>query len=156
MGALLKLLLKLIPKRAPRARSPAPPRNARRRADESGDADRNRSNCVGTCRNPPQTQASVDEKLDRYLLNKDHDVGKDKAEWFERALGYNKSNAGDLSRQIQFDPSKAVPTQATEFGQKFNQVIPIRGANGRTIDVQFGWIRNNDGVVRLVTGVPAR
>jgi filamentous hemagglutinin len=72
------------------------------------------------------------------------------------SLGYNKNNMGDLAKQIQFDPSKAVPTQLTEFGQKFNQIIPINGANGRVIDVNFAWIRNNDGIVRLVTGVPAK
>jgi WXG100 family type VII secretion target len=29
------------------------------------------------------------------------------------------------------------------------------GANGKTIDVTFAFIRNNDGVVRLVTAIPA-
>jgi len=33
-------------------------------------------------------------------------------------------------------------------------MIPIVGANTRTIDVQFIFIRNNDGVVRLVTAIP--
>ena len=112
--------------------------------------------CVGNCKNPPETQKSVDEKLEKYLLNKEHPLGKEKAQWFDKALGYNKGNAGDLSKQIQFDPSKAVPTQLTDFGQKFNQVIPISGANGRVIDVNFAWIRNNDGIVRLITGVPAK
>jgi hypothetical protein len=27
---------------------------------------------------------------------------------------------------------------------------------GNTIPVTFGWIRNNDGVVRLVTGIPTK
>jgi hypothetical protein len=36
------------------------------------------------------------------------------------------------------------------------QVIPITGANGRVIDVMFVWIRNNDGIIRLVTGIPAK
>jgi filamentous hemagglutinin len=112
--------------------------------------------CVGRCKNSPETQKSVDEKLDKYLLNKDHDKGKDKAEFFDRALGFNKSNAGDLAKQIQFDPSKAVATELTQYGQKFNQIIPITGANGRVIDMNFAWIRNNDGIVRLVTGVPAK
>lgn len=29
-------------------------------------------------------------------------------------------------------------------------------ANGRRIDVTFAWIKNNDGVVRLVTSIPAK
>ena len=32
----------------------------------------------------------------------------------------------------------------------------IRYLNGRTINVKFGWIKNNDGVVRLVTAISAK
>ncbi|MFJ4375341.1 polymorphic toxin-type HINT domain-containing protein [Pseudomonas japonica] len=102
------------------------------------------------------TRASVSEKLDRYLLNKDHPVGGSKAKWFDQALGFNKGNAADLSRQIVFDEKKSVKTALTQYGQKFNQIIPIKGANGRVIDVKFSWIRNTDGVVRLVTAIPAK
>jgi filamentous hemagglutinin len=49
-----------------------------------------------------------------------------------------------------------VPTLLTQHGQKFDQIISITGANGRTIDVNFGWIRNNDDVVRLVTAIPTK
>lgn len=44
----------------------------------------------------------------------------------------------------------------TQHGTKFNQVIQITGTNGKTIDVTFAWIRNNDGIVRLVTGIPSK
>jgi hypothetical protein len=100
------------------------------------------------------SRQSVDDKLLRYLLNPDHEVGGPKAKWFEQALGFTRENAPDLGRQIVFDESKAVETGATQFGTKYNQVIPIVGANGKTIDVTFAWIRNNDGVVRLVTAIP--
>ena len=53
------------------------------------------------------------------------------------------------------DSTKAFQTEVTEHGTKFNQVIEIVGANGK-IPVIFGWIKNNDGVVRLVTGVPTK
>lgn len=102
------------------------------------------------------TQASVDDKLARYLLNMEHSVGGSKAKWFEKALGFNQKNLGDLAKQIIFNEKSAVKTALTEHGQKFNQVIPITGANGRKIDVTFSWIRNNDGAVRLVTGIPAK
>jgi hypothetical protein len=94
--------------------------------------------------------------LARYLLNPNHPVGASKAKWFEQALGYTRSNADDLARQIVFDPTKAVETAVTQHGTKFNQIISIQGANGRIIDVTFAWIRNNDGVVRLVTGIPKK
>jgi filamentous hemagglutinin len=167
MGKLLVKILEKLMRRPPKPpapksppqqppKVPEKPKGSKDKADKGGDAAKKRKECVGICKNSPETQKSVDEKLEKYLLNKDHPVGKDKAEWFDKALGYNKSNMDDLSKQIQFDPSKAIPTQLTEYGQKFNQIIPITGANGRIIDVNFAWIRNNDGIVRLVTGVPVK
>ena len=102
------------------------------------------------------TEASVADKLGRYLLNPGHPVGGAKAKWFQEALGFNQANAGQLTRQIVFDASKAVQTAITQHGTKFDQVISITGANGRVIDVTFAWIRNNDGIVRLVTGIPTK
>ena len=102
------------------------------------------------------TQASVRDKLARYLLNPKHPVGSSKAEWFRRALGFTQKNANDLAKQILFNPKTATQTTVTQHGTKFNQVIPITGANGKTIDVTFAWIRNNDGIVRLVTGIPTK
>lgn len=99
---------------------------------------------------------SVVQKLEKYLLNPDHPVGKSKAEWFSKALGFTKENMGDLAKQIVFDPKSAKTTAVTEFGTKYNQTIAINGANGKTINVVFGWIKNKDNIVRLVTGVPAK
>ena len=98
----------------------------------------------------------MDDKLARYLLNPNHPVGGSKAKWFKEALGFTKSNADDLAKQIVFDPSKAFKTAVTEHGTKFNQLISIKGANGRSIDVTFAWIKNNDGVTRLVTSIPTK
>ena len=102
------------------------------------------------------TKQSVDSKLSGYLLNTSHPRGSSKAKWFEDALGFNMQNSSALAKQIVFDKNAAVFTEFTEHGVKFNQVINIKGANGRAIDVTFGWIRNNDGVVRLVTAIPSK
>jgi len=107
-------------------------------------------------KNSTETQSSVDKKLTTYLLDKDHPIGGSKAEWFDSALGFNKTNSGVLAKQIVFDPSKAAKTSETQFGVKYDQTIQVTGANGRTIDVKFGWIKNNDGVVRLVTAIPTK
>ncbi|MEU1522404.1 hypothetical protein ABZ413_09410 [Nocardia rhamnosiphila] len=61
-----------------------------------------------------------------------------------------------MERQIKFDPETAVETGTTQYGTKYNQTIPIVGANGKTIEVNFAWIRNEDGVVRLVTAIPTK
>lgn len=103
---------------------------------------------------PATTEESVADKLDKYLLNPDHPVGGTKANWFQRALGFTRDNADELANQIVFDDSSAVETGVTQFGTKYNQVISIVGANGKVIDVTFAWIKNLDGVVRLVTAIP--
>ncbi len=103
---------------------------------------------------PATTEASVADKLERYLLNSNHPVGGPKANWFQQALGFTKENAADLAKQIKFNQAAATVTGVTEHGTKFNQVITIIGANGKSIDVTFAWIKNNDGVVRLVTSIP--
>jgi hypothetical protein len=100
------------------------------------------------------SQESVIDKLWRYLLDPDHSSGGPKANWFEQALGFTRQNLPVLARQISFDPSKAWETGVTEYGMKYNQVISITGANGRIIDVLFGWIRGPDGVAKLVTAIP--
>ncbi|WP_128602185.1 DUF4926 domain-containing protein [Pantoea wallisii] len=69
---------------------------------------------------------------------------------------FNKENSGELAKQVVFEPSKAVQTSETSHGVKYDQVISITGVNGRVIDVKFGWIKNNDGVVRLVTAIPTK
>jgi len=103
------------------------------------------------------SRSSVDDKLKRYILNNKHPDGATKAKWFDQALGFNSRNADDLAKQIVFNPNKATKTGITQHGTKYNQKIPITGANGRTIDVNFGWIiRNNEGFPRLVTAIPTK
>ncbi len=102
------------------------------------------------------TEESVQKKLKDYVLNKSHPVGGEKAKWFESALGFNQDNLDDLAKQIKFDATKAFKTELTEHGQKYNQVITINGANGKKIEVTFGFIENTDGVVRMTTAIPTK
>ena len=105
---------------------------------------------------PKTTKESVDTKLSTYLLNSDHPAGGSKAKWFKEALGFTKDNSDDLAQQILFDPQKAASIVTNAYGTKFSQIIPIKGANGRVIDVEFIWIKNNDGIIRLVTSIPTK
>jgi hypothetical protein len=102
------------------------------------------------------TKASVDHKLQNYLLNPDHPVGGSKAKWYRQALGFTRENSANLARQLVFDPATAIPTINTSHGQKYSQTIPIKGENGRTIEVKVIWIRNLDGVIRIVTAPPPK
>ncbi|KZS38233.1 hypothetical protein AWE51_19545 [Aquimarina aggregata] len=101
-------------------------------------------------------RSSVKDKLARYLLNLDHAVGGSKAKFFKDALGFTLDNADDLAKQIVFNNKKAIATEVTKYGTKYSQNIAIKGANGRVIDVTFAWIKNKDGLVKLVTGFPAK
>ena len=105
---------------------------------------------------PKTTADSVSAKLDTYLLKPTHPVGGSKAKWFKEALGFTKDNSSDLAIQIAFDPEKAILTAQNAYGTKFSQVISVQGANGKIIDVEFIFIKNNDGVTRLVTSIPAK
>jgi len=102
------------------------------------------------------TQLSVEKKLARYILNPDHAEGASKAKWFKEALGFSKQNSADLAKQIVFDEEKATVIGTNQYGTKYNQTISIVGANGKKIDVVFGWIKDNDGNINLVTAIPTK
>ena len=103
---------------------------------------------------PATTEASVTDKLQRYLLNANHPIGGPKANFFKQALGFDPSNAANLAKQITFDAGRATATQLTQHGQKYEQFIKLTGSNDRVIEVRFIWIKHDDGVVRLVTAIP--
>jgi len=100
--------------------------------------------------------ANLQSKLDGYLLDPAHPQNQTKATWFQQALGFDKSNWQQLGSQITFNEATAIATKTTQYGKTFEQVIPITGANGKTIDVPFVFMKDNTGTVRLVTGIPAK
>ena len=100
--------------------------------------------------------ANLESKLKGYLLNPAHPQNQTKAEWFDKALGFNQTNWQELASQLHFDTSRATATKTTPYGQTFEQTIPLTGANGRTIDTTFVFMRDTSGSVRLVTGIPAK
>lgn len=103
------------------------------------------------------SQESVKKKVEGYLLNPEHDKGGPKAKWFEEALGFTLKNADDLERQIVFDMTKATFRGDSQWGPTYNQMISITGANGKTIDVLFGWIiRDDSGYPSMTTAIPTK
>ncbi|MGS0895293.1 beta strand repeat-containing protein [Burkholderia stagnalis] len=100
--------------------------------------------------------SNLESKLDGYLLDPAHPQNQTKANWFSQALGFNQSNWRDLASQLYFDPATAVATKTTQYGQTYEQVIPITGTNGKTINTTFVFMKDNSGTVRLVTGIPAK
>ena len=107
---------------------------------------------IGKLKDLKKTQQSVYKKLDTYLLDKTHKSNKGKADFFEKALGFNKSNIDKLAKQVKFNLKNATQKATTQYGTKYEQIIKIKGANGKSVDAKFIWIKNKDGIVRLVTG----
>jgi hypothetical protein len=100
-------------------------------------------------------EESVAIKLHRYLLNPEHINVRGhltgKAVWFRDNLCFTRYNAGELVKQIRFNRLRAKVDKLTVHGQKYREIIKILGANGRIKRIEFVWIENLDGVIRLVT-----
>ena len=98
-------------------------------------------------------------KLVDYALNPRSERGQHKARVFESALGFNLSNWEQLQQAIvdALPHYEAKLTSETEFGRKYEAMLPIKGPNGQTVDVITVWQfdRLPDGtltdVPRLVT-----
>lgn len=87
-------------------------------------------------------KAKIDpRKLTEYALNPNHPVGGNKAKVFESALGFNKSNAGDLIKQLQKGvlSNTAMAGKVDKFGSRFTVDIPVTGPTGKGL-VRTGWI----------------
>jgi hypothetical protein len=91
----------------------------------------------------PNCECAVieDSKLVRYALNPHSERGQHKARVFDQALGFNLSN-WELLKQVILEALPTRPatlTSETAFGKKYEVVVPITGANGRTVDVLTVW-----------------
>lgn len=91
-----------------------------------------------------------------YLLDAAHPQNQTKATWFQQALGFDKNKWEGLALQTQFNEATAVVTKITQYGQTFEQKIPIAGTNERIIEVFFVFLKDGSGTVRLVTGIPTK
>ena len=83
------------------------------------------------------------EKLTNYAL----DFGKDpdKAEAFRRALGYTQRNAKQLADNVRenLHNFEVVFKGNNGFGDLYECVMRLTGANGREANVLTGWIVEN-------------
>ncbi|KIP15006.1 hypothetical protein KY49_343 [Burkholderia sp. MSHR3999] len=122
----------------------------------SSDSGSGGTNGQGSTNNVGFDTSNLESKLNGYLLDPTHPQNQTKANWFSQALGFDQSNWQDLAKQLYFDTATAVPTKTTQYGQTYEQVIPIKGTNGKTIDTTFVFMKDNSGTVRLVTGIPAK
>ena len=94
----------------------------------------------------------ISKKLLSYALNTEHEDGKNKAIVFESALGYNKDNADLLEKEIRrgLDTYKAVKKAETEYGEKYEVMMMVTGANGKRAPVATVWMVDEKST-RMVT-----
>jgi len=75
------------------------------------------------------------EKLEKYVLDPTHPVGKHKAIVFKRVLGFVQSDWSLLARAIllELPYHEAVLGRRNAYGQRYSVTIPITGPSGRTV-----------------------
>ena len=70
---------------------------------------------------------------------------------------FELNNLNILAKQIIFNDATAIHTKSNQYGHTLEQIISIKGVNGRIIDVVFVWLKSSaDGVVRLITAIPTK
>lgn len=95
-----------------------------------------------------------DEKFSGYILNENHPTGKDKAVVFKSVLGYNLDNKDDLVQRLRWGLKKykAISRGNNGYGEQFEVLMEIVGANKRHAIVKTGWIIESGAInPRLIT-----
>lgn len=90
---------------------------------------------------PKHENAVIDtRKFTEYALNPAKDANKAKA--FQEALGYNLSNADALVDNIKSNLGRfnAVEKGKNGYGQKYEVLMTLTGANGKKANVKTAWI----------------
>lgn len=97
------------------------------------------------------------EKLERYLLNPEHEVGRHKARVFASALGIRQRDweylRGRLETAVVDAPVSSV--RQTRWGDLYELVLAVDGLNGQTHRVMTVWLVAGEEPPRLVTAYVA-
>lgn len=85
-----------------------------------------------------------EEKFTAYALNPER--APDKATAFKKALGYDLDNYQDLISDInsKFDKEKLVDRGDQGYGMRYEQIMSLKGPNGKEANVLTAWIQDGD------------
>ena len=91
------------------------------------------------------------KKFKQYALN--HDKDFDKATAFNLALGYNLSNVDELIQNIKSNlPNFSCKEKGDiGFGMRYEVIMLLVGANGKTANVLTAWIDDKDSAEMRLT-----
>ncbi len=97
------------------------------------------------------------EKLERYLLNPAHEVGRHKAQVFGSALGIRQRDWEYLRDQLQTAVVDAAvkSVRETPWGGLYELVLAVNGLNEQTRRVVTVWLVAGEEPPRLVTAYVA-
>ena len=107
---------------------------------------------------PRPDQAVVSrEKLERYLLNPEHEVGRHKARVFASALGIRQRDWEYLRNRLETAVIEAPVSSVRETpsGGLYELVLAVDGRNGQTRRVMTVWLVAGEEPPRLVTAYVA-
>lgn len=102
---------------------------------------------------PDADRATISEdKIRDYLLNRDHPVGKSKAEWFA-SLGYTVDHWQDLRDDLLqiARTCENFSAVSSPFGVKYISVGKIGREGHRTATVLIVWLIEGNSLPRLIT-----
>lgn len=91
-------------------------------------------------------------KFTEYALDPLKD--KNKTEAFKKALGYTKENVNDLVYNIRTNIKnfEAIEKPDNGYGKRYEVIMKITGANGKTANVATAWIEDSKtGITRLTS-----
>jgi hypothetical protein len=80
-------------------------------------------------------------KVEGYVLDPTHPVGKHKGIVFKSALGFEQSDWEMLRNSIiaELPYHEAIQGTTDQYCTRYNVTMPITGPNGRTLDVTTAW-----------------
>ncbi len=91
------------------------------------------------------------EKFTEYALSPEK--APDKAKVFKSALGYTKDNVDDLIKNINehFDTSKLEDRGDNGYGMRYQQIMKLKGPNGKEANVLTAWIDDEKSSIKLTS-----
>jgi hypothetical protein len=81
------------------------------------------------------------EKIEGYVLDPAHPVGRNKAIVFKSALGFEQSDWEMLRNAIiaELPYQEAIEGKTDQYCTRYNVTMPITGPSGRTLNVTTAW-----------------
>ncbi|GHU51397.1 hypothetical protein FACS189459_7060 [Bacilli bacterium] len=97
------------------------------------------------------------EKIEKYILNSNHEIGKHKAKVIKAALGFESKDASEFSlkilRIIHSGTAKPFRLEKSSYGTKYSYEIFMDGKNGKKAIFRVAFqVDNGSDIPRFTSG----